>query len=250
MSERRLFVLLMSVIVLFVVFVELVHRFGWGWTGFAGEYSQVTVKEATKDTVYLMPKTLWDWMQLLLVPVMLAIGGFWLNQRQKNRDERIAEQQNKAEQEATERRAQADREIAADNQREAALQSYIDKIGELLLREHEHLGASPGNSQVENIARARTVTVLRILDPGRRASLLRFLNQAGILRICTEGNLTNIDLHETNLGQVDLSQFDLLDANLSGADLRKANLSGAHLSMTWLHMAVLAGADIRKAHLS
>src|SRR6266508_2060924 len=26
-------------------------------------------------------KTLWDWAQLLLVPLVLAVGGYWLNQR-------------------------------------------------------------------------------------------------------------------------------------------------------------------------
>jgi hypothetical protein len=51
-----------------------VIRFDWGWTGFAGGYSQVTVKGTTEDKVYLTSKTLWDWMQLLLVPMMLAIG--------------------------------------------------------------------------------------------------------------------------------------------------------------------------------
>ena len=42
------------------------------------------------DWTGLSKKTLWDWLQLLVVPVMLAIGGFWLNQIQKSREETIA----------------------------------------------------------------------------------------------------------------------------------------------------------------
>jgi uncharacterized protein YjbI with pentapeptide repeats len=226
----------------FVVLIALTYgviRFGWGWTGFTGGYSQETVKGTTEDKVYLSSKTLWDWMHLLLVPIMLAIGGFWLNQLQKRREERTAAQRN-----------ETDHEIAADNQREAALQAYIDKIGELLLREHEHLGESPGNPQVENIARARTVTVLRILDPARRASLLRFLSQAGILQLCTEGNLVGTDLHGTNLSRVDLSNLNLTDANLRGANLTKAVLRGANLTKAVLSDADLTDANLRGANLT
>lgn len=219
-----------------VVLAALVYeviRFGWGWTGFAGGASQVTVKGATEDTVYVVSKTLWDWMQLLLVPVMLAIGGFWLNQLQKGREERATEQRDKVE-----------REIAEDNQQEAALQSYLDKIGELLLREQEHLGSSPGNPQVENIARARTVTALPILNPARRVSLLRFLGQAGVLQTCVEGKLPNIDLHGTDLAQFNLSKFDLVGANLSGVNLFGADLSEADLSFATLNRAILNEANL------
>jgi hypothetical protein len=234
--RRWLFIVLgcIGVCVVLLALVYGVIRFGWGWTGFTGGYSQETVKGTTEDKVYLSSKTLWDWMQLLLVPIMLAIGGFWLNHLQKSREERTVAQREKT-----------DREIAADNQREVALQAYIDKIGELLLR--EHLGELPGNPQVENIARARTVTVLRILDPDRRASLLQFLERAHILRICIEGILIRIDLHEANLVALDLSKFyftgaNLFNANLSGASLNGVNLSGANFGG-----ADLSGTDLTRA---
>ena len=106
------------------------------------------------------------------------------------------------------------------------------------------LGESPGNRQVENIARARTVTVLRILDPVRRASLLRFLSQADILQLCTERKLVGIDLHETDLVVLDLSGVYFTGADLSGANLSCANLSGADLSY-----ANLSGTDLWGANL-
>jgi uncharacterized protein YjbI with pentapeptide repeats len=231
-------------LVILAAFVFGVLCFGWSWTGFARGVSQVTVKGAAQDTVYLPAKTLWDWMQLLLVPVMLAVGGFWLNRLQRRREERVTAQ-----------RDATDRAIAKDNQQEVALQAYIDKIGELLLREHGHLGESPGNPQVENIARARTITVLQVLDPRRRASLLQFLSQAGILWICTEGDLAGIDLHETNLFRVDLGKLDLRDANLSGTilgmdGLRGTNLFGANLSEASLMNTDLRGLSLVKANLS
>src|SRR5712691_7995737 len=79
--------LLMTVTTVMIVlfFALAVYRFGWDWTGFTG-YSLPTPQ-------YQRGKTLWDWMQLLLVPVMLAIGGFWLNQIQKERELRTTKQQ-------------------------------------------------------------------------------------------------------------------------------------------------------------
>lgn len=236
-----LFIVLWGVAVLIIIAlltyaVYATITFGWGWTGFTGGYSQLIEKGSAQDRVYLAPKTLWDWMQLLLVPIMLAIGGFWLNQLQKGREERIEAQRDKT-----------DRDIAADNQREAALQSYIDKIGELLL--HERLGDSQSNPQVENVARARTITVLRILDPDRCAHLLRFLRQADILGVCTENNLREIDLHSTNLIQFDLKNFDLSKADLSRANLIGSDLSGSRLLRTDLSRADLGGIDLSEAKL-
>jgi hypothetical protein len=63
------------------------------------------------------------------------------------RDQQIAEQRAKSEQEAidkraqvereaAEKRAQTERDIAQDNQREVALQAYIGNMSELLLKHH------------------------------------------------------------------------------------------------------------------
>ena len=93
---------------------------------------------------------------------MLAIGAFWLNQLQKNRDERVTAQRDKTE-----------RDIAADNQREAALQAYLDKMSELLLE--KKLRNSAEEDEVRKIARVRTLTLLPRLDAIRKRSILQFL---------------------------------------------------------------------------
>src|SRR5260370_20016928 len=121
---------LISVSALLVVLVILGgYKFNWDWTGFNGNNKS--------------GKTLWDWMQLLFIPVVLAVAGFWFNHR-----ERKIEQQ----------RVEADREISLDNQREAALKEYIDIVSELLL--HENLGKSEPESEVRKVAQVRTLTVL------------------------------------------------------------------------------------------
>src|SRR5215471_16918776 len=73
----------------------------------------------------LQGKTLWDWFQLLIIPAVLAVGGCLFTFTTT----RIG-------QEAIRQRDQTERELSGDNQLEAALQSYLDNIAELLLEKH------------------------------------------------------------------------------------------------------------------
>src|SRR5260370_16288603 len=81
-------------------------------------------------------------------------------------EQRATEQRAQSERDAAEKRAQTERDIALDNQRETALQSYIDKLSELLL--HEKLRESKPEDEVRKIGRVRTLTVLPRLDNERK----------------------------------------------------------------------------------
>ncbi len=108
-------------------------------------------------------------MQLLLVPAMLTIGGFWLNKIQKDREEDVAKG-----------RQLLERENREDNRHEVALQAYIDKISELLLEKHSAVSKLE-NEEVRKIARVRTLRVLRGLDGARKGSVLQFLYESGLI---------------------------------------------------------------------
>src|SRR6266699_3359775 len=223
----------MGIIVLFIAFLAFtlaVHWLGWDWTGFAG-YSPPTPQ-------YQHGKTLWDWLQLLFIPILLAIGGYWFNQIQKSRDESAAAQRDKTE-----------REIAADNQREVALQAYLDKMSELILE--KKLRDSAEEDEIRKIARVRTLTVLRRLDPIRKASVIQFLHESGLInkdkRII---NLRGADLRGAILSRADLSGADLSGDDLNGADLSGTDLSGANLSRANLSGADLSETDLIGADLS
>src|SRR5215469_16784321 len=83
-------------------------------------------------------------MQLLFIPVVLAVAGFWFNHRERKAAELRAE----AEREIERQHAKTESDIAEDNQREAALQEYIGKMSELLL--HEKLRESKSEDEVPN----------------------------------------------------------------------------------------------------
>lgn len=186
--------------------------------------------------------TLWDWLELLIVPTVLALGAFWLNKSQKVTELHIA---------AVAR--ETDREIASNRQHQATLEAYYDRMTDLLI---EHgLRVSTQDSEVRSIARARTIAALRSLDSIRNEQLFAFLIATAIthgdMPIITfrEANLSGIDLAEADLPGVTLSKAILASADLRGANLRKARLEGVDLSNSRLSRADLSGAILRKANM-
>jgi len=257
-QKNKRLVLITGVVftVVLIAFTLLVYIFGWNWTGFNGGYSKITTTITTHGAIttteQLPTKTLWDWLQLLAalaIPVVVGFGAAWFTIKQTQAQTQASEAANK-------QRHETELQITADNQREAALQSYIDKLSELLLHEHlsefllfNHLDESPNGTQIVIIARARTATVLRILDPVRRGSLIRFLSQAGILTKCIEDELVGIDLSRANLTKVNLDKINLEKANLQGANLREASLQETNLTGTNLQGALLWEANLQGARL-
>ncbi len=194
------------------------YFFHWNWTGYPN-------------------KTLWDWLQLLIIPMVLAVGGYLFTYMTS-----------KNEQKTTQSRDQTERDIALDNQREVALKEYIDKISELLLE--KKLRKSEEDDEVRKIARIRTLTVVSHLDKERKRRAIQFLYESGLIdkdkRII---DLRRANLNEANLVRADLSGADLSGASLAGAVLMKANLNGANLCKTDLRYAFLVQANLREANL-
>ena len=210
------------VAVVFAATVLCGYLFGWKWTG-------------------LPKRTLWDWLDLLIVPVVLAIGGYLFTRSENQATQRAAEQ-----------RAQ-----------DEALQAYLDGMAQLLTDKERPLHrAQPGDS-LSSVARARTLTVLPRLDGDRKARVVQFLYESGLIAGArpildlSEADLSGAILRRSRLFRANLFQANLTGAdlsrgaNLSYADLSYANLSGADLSlMANLSYASLIGANLSRANLS
>ena len=237
-----------ALMALLLVIIILGYTFNWSWTGLRG-------------------KTLWDWLQLLIIPVLLTLGAIWYTARQNH-----------------------DREIALDNQREVVFQTYLDKMSELLLE--KNLRGSKEEDEVRKIAHVRTLAVLSNLDNRRKGNVLQFLHESDLINKNTPiirllgadlrgadlskafhiafpwvvhqdivdtvewgaatqfgADLRGADLISTNLRGANLSRACLYDSDLRGADLRDANLHDADLIGAWLRDANLRGADLSEAQL-
>lgn len=176
-------------------------------------------------------KTLWEWMELLIIPSVLAGGAFFLN-----RSERAVE-----------------RELATDRQHEMALQTYLDGIADLLLNKNLRNSRNKG---VRNVARLLTLDVLRRLDETRKGIVLKYLSDAGLISnqktivLLSGADLSGADLMITDLKGVNLSGAFFWKANLVEADLSGSNLSSADLADADLSNALLRGVNLNDAFLS
>jgi uncharacterized protein YjbI with pentapeptide repeats len=226
------------------------------WTGFRG-------------------RTVWDWLQMLVVPLMLVAVGFWFTTQQEVRQQQIEDQRSQ----------------------DTALQAYFDGMTNLLIDEQgTQLHKLEPDTEVQRLIQARTDTLFAILDKDREVSVVLFLARSDVIpkgdplvslagidlsfidlrgidlsetslagstlrhAILTNANLSRSDLGNANLSEADLgganlSEADLgganlIDANLGGANLSDANLSGASLSDARLSRADLSEADLSEADLS
>src|SRR5215203_819408 len=162
--------------------------------------------------------TLWDWLNLLVVAVVIAGVGIWFNRQQRERELEIAEHRTQDE----------------------ALQAYLDVMSQLLTDEKRPLRRAQIGDSLSSVARARTVTVLPRLDGERKARVVQFLYESGLI---AKGRPI------LDLLRADLRGADLLGVGLRGADLNGAHLSGAHLFRADLKWAVLSFTDLSGADL-
>jgi uncharacterized protein YjbI with pentapeptide repeats len=206
-------------------------------------------------------KTFWDYLELLIVPAALAIGVYWLNRAQQERDREADQAQQQRERKADEDRRQRELEVGNQRAQDEALQAYLDHMSQLVADKERPLRrAQPGDS-LSVLARARTLTVLPRLDGERKGSVLQFLYEAGLIdktRVVVdlmeadlrEANLTFANLMSAYLRRTDLIEAILFRAFLMGAGLERTDLSRANLSGALLGAARMEWADLRQANLS
>jgi uncharacterized protein YjbI with pentapeptide repeats len=252
LKSHRLAAASLLALLLVVVFLMSAYIFKWDWTGLVPGITQIDVTGPAgsyRVTMSQPGKSLWDWMGLLgtlAIPVVIAVGGTWYTANQSKA---------------------SDRENI-DNQRETALQAYIDKMSELILEKglrkldgpEEDTSTDkplpPELAEARNIARVRTLTVLQRLDGTRRTVVVKFLHESGLIDqdnriVALDGadlsytDLSNLDLQKANLNGVNLS-----NSNLTNTDLRKASLSGVDFSNANLSETLFCDAKLDHSNLS
>jgi hypothetical protein len=202
-------------------------------------------EQQTKQSRWgFLGKTVWDWLQLLIVSLALVVIGLVFTMLQDARQQDFEKQRVELEQKIeNQRAAEAEQELAEQRAQDEALQAYLGQMGSLLLE--KDLRNSEEDSEVRTLARARTATVIQRLDSDRNANLIGFLNEAGLIwqgkssiRLRQGADLRGAHLEGTDLSVaylrgVDLSRIDpsTTPADLryacAPADLRYANLRGA-----------------------
>jgi uncharacterized protein YjbI with pentapeptide repeats len=221
--------------ILSVVVVIALIREGYDhpWTGF-GEHE-------APSGMLVPAKTFWDWLELLVVPLVLAIGAFLLDGSRKR----------------------SEREVEADRQRQTILDEYFKYISDLLLE--KYLLDDSGSNRARNLARTRTLAALRLLDGKRKAQVLQFLYEARLIgpepivqlngadfrcAVLDEATLTGAELRGVYFTDASMRRARLVGADLRGSDFSGVDFSASDLAGARLAQARLDRADLRTAKLT
>ncbi|MBX3085412.1 MAG: pentapeptide repeat-containing protein [Anaerolineae bacterium] len=229
----------------------------------------------------LQGKTVWDWLELIIVPLVLAGGGLFL---QRIESERVSRQE-KLEKQREERQIAREKQQARDSLMDSIFQSYLDDMSSLMIVNHlqtmldivtlnsRQKTALSGNDAlhegyvaqlrqklssqesidseklaaavaVVTVARARTVTAFNSLDVDRRNLMTDFLRETGLVTGEQGTLLVDMGLSHMDLSGTNFYKFNLAEANLINSDLSEANFFQANLIHANLHGANLSGADI------
>jgi uncharacterized protein YjbI with pentapeptide repeats len=175
-------------------------------------------------------KSLWNWLDLLIVPAVLAIGGYWLNRQQQVRQFTVEE-----------RRAQ-----------DQALQAYLDQMSQMLADKERPLREASLGDSLSTVARARTLTVLeRLADGNHKANVAQFLHESDlIMNTHSVVNLRGANFAGANLASADLNGANFEEADFEGAILDAANLNGTNFAGVTLKNASLYFTELERADLS
>lgn len=166
----------------------------WNWTGFS--ISQPTPEGVSNK------KLLWDWLDLLFVPFAVVIGAWYLQRSQRNTEKLIEE----------------------EHEQRATFENYLEWMTSVIL-DGKILDAS-NSAIVSELARIRTLTALRSLDGGRKADVLQFLRDAGLIEKDNSIlSLNSADFRYALLDSAILSDVKVHAANFQGASFKDANLA-------------------------
>ena len=175
---------------------------------------------------------LWDWLQLFVVPLALAVVSVLFAQREKKRERFLATHQ-----------ANKDREAAEDRDRESALNAYVDQVSSLLLE--RGLRSSNAGDEIRDVTRARTLMLLQRLDGKRKAALLGYLHGSGLIQTpnpvvnLTSANFNQADFTDAVLPGIDLSGIQCQQANFTRANFTGANFVGCVITALVMENTIL-----------
>jgi uncharacterized protein YjbI with pentapeptide repeats len=186
-------------------------------------------------------KSFWDWLQLLIIPLMLALGAFYLNSAADFRDYQIAQEQKH-------------QEILTD---------YFSKMQDLIVEtkkiketsgyKESHPKDKEANllPEFRSTAQALTLSVLEQLDGKRKGKVITYLAESQLITVDNNKPYTQpeINLYGANLkGMVlnDVAQVETVDKKPLGVAIRGANMTDSTIK----NVRLFVGSQLRESDFS
>jgi len=160
------------------------------WTGF-GE---------SEINIFMDPaKSLWDWMELLIIPVALGIAGWALNNAEKSNSYKKESER-------------AQNEI---------IDSFIKIFTQLILDKNL---TKDSDIQIKIIARTRIMFALNNIDRSRKRQILQFIYESGLIFNKPTLNLNGANINNANLDEILLTNAEIRGAYFINTSMKKTNL--------------------------
>jgi len=208
-------------------------------------------------------KTLWDWLDLLLIPIALAIFAYFSSKEIKK----------------------IELMVSIERTRDISLQSYIEKVtdylsqGSLKIMDtskneinnevEDNLTHNDAQQQAKAIEIRRLVTLLtkttlKMLDGERKGLVIQFLYDAKLITISNIENKPIISLKGADLSTIDFSSElvrisnklkkdfqheEFHDIDLSETNLSRANFYGVHFHNSNFNFANCVNANFQNAFI-
>ncbi|MBE8993178.1 pentapeptide repeat-containing protein [Microcystis aeruginosa LEGE 91341] len=187
-------------------------------------------------------KSFWDWLQLLIVPLMLALGAFYLNSAADFRDYQIAQEQKH-------------QEILTDYfSKMQGLIVETKKIKETSGYKESHPKDKEANllQEFRSTAKALTLSVLEQLDGERKGKVITYLAESQLInKIDPLIQLGGANLQKLELkGRQVFSSINIVGANMTATELSDILISDSDLSTVNLTDAVLQDVTFENSDLS
>lgn len=183
------------------------------WSGFGESIKNPNIEPA---------KTLFDWLDLLIIPLSLGLLGWLYKEAEKTKTM-------KTEQERA---------------RNETLNSFINVMTDLL--QNQNLSNNP-SSQIRAIAKTRINMALSNLDGARKGQVLQFLFESELIKITPKLRLIGANFNDSILDQIVLYDSEIRGVNFKNASIKNANLNGIVFNSSNFEGANLSGSLVVSA---
>ncbi|SHH92678.1 Pentapeptide repeat-containing protein [Flavobacterium sp. CF108] len=253
-----------SIIILFIIAFSLYIGYNAIFPYNSPEWMGFAPYDAVKSGAE--PKKLWDWLDLLIVPLSIATIGWIYKEYEKSKDEKKD----------------------FENKQNETLDSYFRVISDLIIKSNLldiHL-----NKESKIIARTRTIVAIENLNDERKGQVLQFLYESKLIdkdiieliganfrtsevsgivlkdtiikgvyfcnskfirsyldrSVFTACDFTNTDFTDSSMQNTDLSYTKLIRCKLVNIDLTTVDFEGADLTDADLTNSVILKSQLEK----
>ncbi len=171
-------------------------------------------------------KQLWNWLELLIIPILLVIGGFIL---ENNAEQRI-------------------KDSSIEKEKQESLKEYFKSVQMIVASSSKRNSSKTKPSKlVDNLTyidkeliESFTQLVLSEINGDQKRQVVKFLYELELIKCNQQKNCPNV---------INLDPFDLTEAKLENLDLKKIFLHGANLTSAKLNGTNLEFADLQNTIL-